>query len=110
MLRVGKCFGPVLHSCESSMLAGCQLSVSWARGLLYDLVELLSKVNPEYPCFVHVDDLSHVIVEETPSELKTNLLKAGRLIGSEVARLKLKLSDKSMILQINDITKSVAKR
>jgi len=65
-------------------------------------------VNPEYPCFVHVDDLSHVIVEETPSEIKANLLKAGRLVGSEVARLKLKLSDKSMILPINDITKSVA--
>ena len=57
---------------------------------------------------MHVGDLSHVLVEETPSELKANLLKAGRLVGSEVARLKLKLSDKSTILQINEITKSVA--
>ena len=57
---------------------------------------------------MHVDDLSHVLVEETPSELKANLLKAGRLVGSEVTRLKLKLSDNSMIVPINDITKSAA--
>ena len=72
------------------MLAGCQLSVSWARGVLYELVEQLSKVNPEYPCWAHVDDLSHVIVEETPSELRANLLKAGRVVGGGSSKAQLK--------------------
>ena len=28
ILRVGTCFGPVVHSCSNSILAGCQRSVS----------------------------------------------------------------------------------
>ena len=64
------------------MLAGCQQSVSFARGMLYKLVEKLSAVDPEYPCHVHVDDLSHVLVAETEHELKAKLLQAGRIVGS----------------------------
>ena len=38
-LKVGSSFGPVLHSCKNSILAGDQQSVSWTRGLLYDLLD-----------------------------------------------------------------------
>ena len=38
-LKVGPSFGPVLHSCKNSILAGDQQSVSWTRGLLYDLLD-----------------------------------------------------------------------
>jgi hypothetical protein len=92
VLQVGKCLGPPITDCGNSMLAGCQLSVSMARGLLWELVAELSKVDPEYPCHEHVDDLSHVLVVETEFELKAKLLKSGRLVGKEVERLKLKLS------------------
>ena len=68
----------------------------------------LSKVDPEFPCFSHVDDLSHVLVGETGGELKAKLLKAGRLVGGEVKRLHLTLSDKSTLLPQNEITRAVA--
>ncbi len=45
-LKVGPSFGPVIHSCKSSILAGDQQSVSWTRGLLFDLLGNLSKVDP----------------------------------------------------------------
>ena len=35
-LRVGTCFGPVVHACSSSILADRQQSVSWVRGLLWN--------------------------------------------------------------------------
>ena len=39
VLQVGKCLGPHVADCGNSMLAGCQQSVSFARGMLYKLVE-----------------------------------------------------------------------
>ncbi len=71
-LKVGPSFCPVLHSCKHSILAGDQQSVSWTRGLLYDLLENLSRVDLEYYCAVHVDDLSHVLVGESAFDLKPN--------------------------------------
>ena len=81
ILKVGKCFGPPVHSCNNSIVVGCQLSTSFARGMLYKLMEQLSKVDPEYPCVEHVDDLSHLIVAETEWELNANLPHAGRFVG-----------------------------
>ena len=104
VLQVGKCLGPPITNCGNSILAGCQTSVSMARGLLYTLVAELSKVDPEYPCHEHVDDLSHVLVAETASQLKIKLLQAGRVVGSEVKRLQLKLSTKSKIIPDNSLT------
>ena len=89
MLKVGTSYGPVVHSCSRSILAGDQQSVSWTRGLIWDLLDELSKVDPEYPCAAHVDDLSHVLVGESASDLKQKVLKAGRIVGAEVQRLKL---------------------
>jgi len=72
-------------------------------------MDKLSKVDPEYPCFSHVDDLSHVLVGESCSDLKAKLLAAGRLVGKEVARLKLELSDKSTVIPGNSLLRNVAK-
>ena len=69
----------------------------------------MSIVDPEYPCAVHVDDLSQVFAAETHHELKDKLLRAGRLVGSEVKRLRLKLSTKSTVIPLNDLTCSVAR-
>ena len=46
VLQVGKCLGPPITNCGNSILAGCQTSVSMARGLLYTLVAELSNVDP----------------------------------------------------------------
>ena len=108
MLKVGTSYGPMVHSCNNSMLAGDQQRVSWTRALLADLMEKLSNVDPEFPCFSHVDDLSHVLVGETGGELKAKLLQAGRLVGGEVKRLHLTLSEKSTLLPQNEITRAVA--
>ena len=91
ILRVGKCFGPVIHSCGKSILAGCQLSCSFARGMLWELTAKLATADPEYPCAQHLDDLSHVLVGETEGELKGKLVKAGKIVGEEVSRLKLNI-------------------
>ena len=67
------------------MLAGCQLSTSWARGLLYELMWRLSRVDPEHPPNEHVDDISHVVIGETENDLKLKLLSAGKIMGDEFA-------------------------
>ena len=77
--------------------------------MLWDLLDRLSKVDPEYPCAEHVDDLSHVLVADTEAELKVKLLTAGRIVGQEVTRLKLKLSDKSTLLPDIPVTRTVAR-
>ena len=84
ILRVGPSFGPLVHSCGNSMLAGCQQSTSFARGLLYELVQQLSVIYPDCPVHEHVDDLSHVLIGETESDLKSKLLAPGRVVGHEV--------------------------
>ena len=108
-LRVCTSFGPVVNDCASSILAGCQQSVSFTRGLLWELMDKRSKVDPEYPRSSHVDDLSHVLVGESASDLKAQLLAAGRVVGKEVARLQLELSDNSKLIPDNQLTGSVAK-
>ena len=60
MLRVGKGFG-------NSVVAGCQISTDWARGLPCELLQCLAIVDPSNPCHEHVDDLSHVLVAESES-------------------------------------------
>ena len=72
VLRVGKCFGPIVYNCGKSMLAGCPLSTSWTRGLLYELMWRLSRVDAEHPPNEHVDDISHVVIGETENDLKLN--------------------------------------
>ena len=98
VLKVGKSLGPTITDCSNSMVAGCQQAVSWARGILRELVEKLSLVDPEFPVHVHVDDLSHVLVAETNNELERKLLEAGRIVGREVKSLSLALADKSRLI------------
>ena len=75
ILRVGKSFGPTVVDCRNSMLAGCQLSVSFTRGLLWQLVADLSVIDPEYPCSSHVDDLSQVFVAERKNRPREKIIR-----------------------------------
>ena len=49
------------------------------------------------------------LVGESASDLKQKVLKAGRIVGAEVRRLKLTLSEKSTLLPDNQNTRSIAK-
>lgn len=91
------------------MSAGCLQSVSLARGLLYQLVHDLSSVIPRCPCWAHVGDLSHPLVAKSAVTLRQALLEAGRLVGDEVSRLKLRLSTKFKALHSNSTTRAVAR-
>ena len=71
-------------------------------------MQTLSVVDPEYPCAQHIDDMSHVLVGETKSELKHKLVKAGTSVGLEVKRLHLTLADKSTLLPNNKMIQAVA--
>ena len=43
-LQVGNGYSDIINSCASSILAGCLQSCSWARGLLFELVQALRYV------------------------------------------------------------------
>ena len=46
ILLVGEHCGDIINGGARSILAGCQQSASWARGLLYELVQRLGNVMP----------------------------------------------------------------
>ena len=69
----------------------------------------LSVVDPGFPCSSHVDDLSHVLIGESETDLRGKLLKAGRLVGAETKTLQLDLSEKSTLLPDNPNTRAVVK-
>ena len=71
-------------------------------------MERLSKIDPEHPPNSHVDDISHVVIGETENHLKSKLIAAGRIMGCEVKRLQLSLSDKSKKLPVNKVTLATA--
>jgi hypothetical protein len=54
-LVVGPSCSKPLENCGRSIIAGCQQSVSWARGLLYKLVESLGYILPGHICFHCLD-------------------------------------------------------
>ncbi len=62
VLRVGHCLSEIFCCASRSMIAGCQQSVSWARGLLLKLVLAVGYIVLGSPCGVHVDDMSHAVV------------------------------------------------
>ena len=57
-LQVRNGLSDVVTGCASGILAGCLQSCSWARGLLFELVQSLEYVIPGSVCEEHIDDLS----------------------------------------------------
>ena len=57
-----------------------------------------------------MDDLSHVLVAKTNNELERKLLEAGRIVGREVNRLSLTLSEKSKLIPETPSKIKVAKQ
>ena len=61
ILMVGTSLSDILCCMARSMIAGCQQSCSWARGLLHGVVAKMCSVIPTSICYEHVDDLSQII-------------------------------------------------
>ena len=72
--------------------------------MLWELVDKLCHAIPRQPVHEHVDDLAHPIVANSQVELHDKLVKAGSIVGKEIARLKLVISDKSVIIPISSAT------
>ena len=71
--------------------------VSWARGLLYDLVEALGYVLPGAVCYEHVDDLSHQLASGSKNFLRQQAITVAELVQAGVEALDIRLSHKSVI-------------
>ena len=104
VLKVGTCISEPIESTGNSILAGCQCSVSFARGLLWELMDSLIHAIPRNPCHQHVDDLAQPLVAKSPLALRDKIVKAGTIVGQEVERLKINLSDKSVVVPISAVT------
>ncbi len=105
VLKVGHCYSEVIAETGRSMIAGCQQSVSWARGLLVRFVEAVSNVVPRSPCGVHVDDLSHVVaLDDHGASAVAKGLTIGMMVAEGIKELDLRLSDKSVLLPASSPT------
>ncbi len=85
-----------------SILAGCQQSVSWARGLLHKMVENLGYIVPGSICFEHVDDLSQVVTARTGWSLQLACVALGEAVLEEASDADVRLSAKSVLLPAGD--------
>ena len=65
VLKVGQCLSEVIVNTGYSMVAGCQQAVSFAHGLIWELVHTLTHRIERCPVHQHVDDLSQPIVAST---------------------------------------------
>ncbi len=112
ILRVGHCVSQVIHQPGRSMLAGCQQSVAWARGLMHKLVKSLGYIIPNSVCYEHVDDLSQpVAFDGTEDDAVEHGVRLGLAVHTGVMELDLRISDKSLLLPSSSpVVKRIVKR
>ena len=90
----------VVEATGRSMLAGCLQSVSFVRGLLYDLVKDMCEVlhrsitAQESKCEEFVDDLSQVVASKSQQEVIDAGIRIGRIMQQGSAALHLDISDR----------------
>ena len=97
-LQVGNGLSDVVTGCASGILAGCLHSCSWARGLLFELVQSSGYVIPGSVCEEHIDDLSQFATSSSLTQLLRDAAQIGRKLKDGTARLGLTLSCKSTFL------------
>ncbi len=103
MVSTGISFSSMITGFSRSIIAGCQQSVSWTRGLLRGMVERLGYIIPGSLCYEHVDDLSQVVATHNGTALRKALVEIGLTVKEEVQRLELNLSSKSVALPKGDV-------
>ena len=104
-LRASGWYRISVFSLNNSILVGCQTSVSFARGLLWNLIDLLIHALPRNPPWEHVDDIAQPLVDTTSLGLRTKIVTAGTIVGKEVQRLQIKLSEKSVVVPMSAATR-----
>ncbi len=97
LINVGPCTSEPIEGCFRSIIAGCQQSVSWTRGLVHKLVEGLGYILPGSVCYEHVDDLSQVIACKSKAQLLEVALEAGAMVEEGTKEADILLSEKSVI-------------
>ena len=91
-LQVGNEYSDIIHGCASSILAGCLQSCSWARGLLFELMQALGYVVLGSVCEEHIDDLSQFVTITSRMQLSQDAALVGRAVKEGTAKLGLTLS------------------
>ena len=93
-LQVGNGLSDVVSACASSILAGCLQSCSWARGLLFELVQALGYVVPGSVCEEHIDDVSQFVMNTSRIQLLHDAALIDKAVKDGTAKLELTLSCK----------------
>ena len=97
-LQVGNGFTDVITGRASSILAGCLQSCSWAKGLLFELVQSLGFVVLVSVCEEHIDDLSQFGTNSSRLQPLHDAAQIGKEVRDGTAKLGLTLSRKSTLL------------
>ena len=97
-LQVGNGYSDIINGCASSILAGCLQSCSWARGLLFELVQALGYVVSGSVCEEHIDDLSQLVTNTSRIQQFQDAALIGKAVKESTAKLGLPLSGKSTLL------------
>ena len=97
-LQVGNGDSDMVNGCASSILAGCLQSCSWARGLLFELVQALGFLVPGSVCEEHIDDLLHFVTNTSHMQLFQDVALIGKAVKEGTAKLGLTLSGISTLL------------
>ena len=79
-LQVGNGYSDIINGCASSILAGCLQSCSWARGLMFELVQALVYVVLGSVCEKHINDLSQVVTNTSRIWLFQDAAVIGRAV------------------------------
>ena len=101
VLVVGPTVSEPITGCGRSIIAGCQQSASWARGLMFTFVQSLGYILPGSVCYEHVDDLSHVLQASSKAQLYNKAIEVGQAVEKGIKDLDLRLADNS-VLTCND--------
>ncbi len=110
ILLVGQCCSNIISKCYKSIVAGCQQSCSWARGLMHQLVEALGYVMPGSICYEHVDDLSQVLSCKSKMELYHASMRIGKVLKQGIQDIDVVLSTKSKALSNCNIVHAITKQ
>ena len=97
-LQVGNGYSDIINGCPSSILAGCLQSCSWARGLIFELVQALVYVDLGSVCEEQIDDLSQFVTNTFRIQLFHDAALIGKAVKGRTAKLGLTLSGKSTLL------------
>ena len=97
-LQVGNGYSDVITGCASNILAGCLQSCSWARGLLFEIVQTLVYVVLGSVCEEHIDDLSQFVTNTSRMQMSHAAALVGKAVKDGTAKLGPTLSCKSTLL------------